>query len=163
VTLLARWWATVVCALLLGACAQLHGSRANADPAAFWSGRLALQVEGSAVQSFSASFELKGSAETGELTLFNPLGGTVARMLWQPGAATLHANGTVRAFDSLDSLVAQATGSPLPLAALFDWLHGNNTPAPGWQADLTRLADGRLVAIRSQPAPSATLRVVLDQ
>lgn len=153
----------MACALLLTGCAHFNSNRSHTDPAAFWSGRLALQVAGSATQSFSASFELKGSAETGELTLFNPLGGTVARMLWEPGSATLHANGTVQPFESLDALVAQATGAPLPLAALFDWLHGDNTPVPGWQADLNQLANGRLVAIRSQPDSTATLRVVLDK
>jgi outer membrane lipoprotein LolB len=122
-----------------------------------------LQVDGSTTQSFSASFELKGSAEAGELTLFNPLGGTLARLVWQPGSAALHANGEVRLFGSLDALVAQATGAPLPLAALFDWLHGSNTPVPGWQANLARLDDGRLTAVRNQPEPTATLRLVLDK
>ena len=162
-TTLARWWALTVCAVLLAGCAHLNSGRQNADPSAFWSGRLALQVDGSASQSFSASFELKGSAEAGELILFNPLGGTLARMVWQPGSATLHANGEVRPFASLDALVAQATGAPLPLAALFDWLHGSNTPVPGWQADLARLDDGRLTAVRNQPEPTATLRIVLDR
>lgn len=124
---------------------------------------MALQVDGSASQSFSASFELKGSAEAGELTLFNPIGGALARMVWQPGSATLFANGETRAFDSLDTLVLQATGAPLPLVALFDWLHGSNTPVPGWQADLARLDAGRLTAVRSLPEPTATLRVVLDK
>ena len=162
-TTLARWWVPMVCAVLLAGCAHLNSSRQNADPSAFWSGRLALQVDGSASQSFSASFELKGSAKSGELTLFNPLGGTLARMVWQPGSAALHANGEIRPFDSLEALVAQATGAPLPLAALFDWLHGNNTPVPGWLADLAHLDDGRLTAVRSQPEPTATLRVVLDK
>ncbi|BDT65939.1 outer-membrane lipoprotein LolB [Comamonadaceae bacterium OS-1] len=160
---LTRRGALVACTLLLAGCAHLNSGRQNADPSAFWSGRLALQVDGSAAQSFSASFELKGSSEAGELTLFNPLGGTVARMLWQPGSATLHTNGEIRSFDSLEALVAQATGAPLPLVALFDWLHGSNTLVPGWQADLARLDDGRLTAVRSQPEPTATLRLVLDK
>ncbi len=152
----------MACAVLLTGCAHLRGSRQTAAaPSPSWNGRLALQVEGSATQSFSASFELKGSAAAGELILFNPLGGTVARMLWQPGSANLYANGEVRTFDSPESLVAQATGTPLPLAALFDWLHGNNTPVQGWQTDLSRLGDGRLTAVRNQPLPTATLRVVL--
>ena len=160
---IARWWPPMVCAVLLTGCAHLGSGRQDTDPSVFWSGRMALQVDGSATQSFSASFELKGSAETGELTLFNPLGGTVARMVWQPGSATLYANGEIRPVASLEALVAQATGGPLPLAALFNWLHGSNTPVPGWQADLARLDDGRLTAVRSQPEPTATLRVVLDK
>lgn len=122
-----------------------------------------MQVEGSAAQSFSAGFELKGSVQTGELSLFNPLGGTLARMVWQPGSATLIARGETSKFDSLENLVEQATGAPLPVTALFDWLRGDNTAIPGWQADLSHLDDGRLSAVRSQPQPTATLRVVIDK
>jgi len=162
VTVRARGWALLVCAVLLTGCAHLNSRRQTTDASSFWSGRLALQVEGSAAQSFSASFELKGSAQAGELLLLNPLGSTVARMVWQPGSATLHTNGEVKHFDSLEGLVAQAAGAPLPLAALFDWLRGSNTLVPGWQADLARIANGRLTAVRNQPEPTATLRVVLD-
>ncbi|WP_394787345.1 lipoprotein insertase outer membrane protein LolB [Rhodoferax sp.] len=160
---IARWCGLLACIALLSACAHLAPERQANDSRPFWSGRLALQVDDANSPSFSASFELKGSAEQGELTLFNPLGGTVARMVWAPGSATLYANGEVRPFDSLDALVAQATGAPLPLAALFDWLQGSNTPVPGWQADLSRLDSGRLTALRSQPTPTANLRIVLDK
>ena len=159
----ARWWAQLLCVALLAGCAHLGSERQKSDSTPFWSGRLALQVDASAAQSFSASFELKGSAEKGELTLFTPLGGIVARLVWQPGSATLHANGEVRPFDSLDKLAEQATGAPLPLAALFDWLQGNNTPVAGWQADLSHLDAGRLSALRSQPTPVANLRLVIDK
>lgn len=128
-----------------------------------WSGRLALQVEDNQSQSFSAGFELRGSARAGELTLYNPLGGTLAALTWEPGSATLRSNGQTRESSSVDSLVAHATGSPIPVAALFDWLRGANTPVPGWQADLSQLPQGRLRAQRLQPPPPADLRVVLDR
>lgn len=128
-----------------------------------WSGRLALQVEDNQSQSFSAGFELKGSARSGELTLFNPLGGTLAALSWGAGFATLRSNGQTREFESVDALVAHATGSPIPVAALFDWLRGTNTSVPGWQADLSQLDAGRLRALRTQPPPPADLRVVLDR
>jgi outer membrane lipoprotein LolB len=128
-----------------------------------WSGRLALQVEESQSQSFSAGFELKGKAEAGELALFSPLGGTLALLQWAPGQATLRSNGQTRQFSSLDSLAAQVTGTPLPIAALFDWLAGSNTPVAGWQADLSQLREGRLQAKRVEPKPAADLRVVLDR
>ncbi len=160
---LARCWLLLCCIALLGGCAHLGSTPTRKDTTPFWSGRLALQVEASAAQSFSAGFELKGSARQGQLSLFNPLGGTVARLAWQPGQATLFARGETREFDSLEALVEQATGAPLPLSALFDWLQGDNTPIPGWQADLSHLDDGRLTALRNQPLPTATLRVVLDK
>ena len=124
---------------------------------------MALQVEDNQSQSFSAGFELKGSARAGELTLFNPLGGTLAALSWSPGSATLLGNGEPRQFDSVDALVAHATGAAIPVAALFDWLRGTNTPVPGWQADLSQLEAGRLRAQRTQPPPPADLRVVLDR
>ena len=51
-------------------------------------------------------------------------------------------NGQTREFDSVDALVAHATGAAIPVAALFDWLRGIDTPVPGWQADLSQLAAG---------------------
>jgi outer membrane lipoprotein LolB len=158
---LLRWVGLLLCITLVTACAHIRHDAPGSG--AFWSGRLAVQVDTQSAQSFSASFELKGAPDQGEFTLFNPLGGTVARLEWQPGTAALHARGEVRQFNSLEALVTEATGAPLPLAALFDWLRGNNTPVPGWQADLSRLDDGRLTALRNQPLPTATLRVVLDK
>ena len=128
-----------------------------------WSGRLAVQVEGQPSQSFSAAFELRGQAPAGELTLFTPLGGTLASLAWTPASAVLTAaNGQVRQADTVEAMVMQATGSALPVAALFDWLAGNNTPVPGWQADLSQLDQGRLRAQRLEPPPAADLRLVLD-
>ncbi|MFL6694711.1 MAG: lipoprotein insertase outer membrane protein LolB, partial [Ramlibacter sp.] len=112
---LARWWALAGAVLLLAACATPPKPAVPAGVQA-WSGRMALTVEGQASQSFSAGFELKGAPEAGELTLFNPLGGTVAVLAWSPGSATLRANGKSREFPSLEALAQEATGAPLPVA-----------------------------------------------
>jgi outer membrane lipoprotein LolB len=128
-----------------------------------WSGRLALQVADKPGQSFSAGFELKGDARAGELTLYSPLGGTLAALAWRPGSATLGSGGQLREFASLDELVAQVAGEPIPIAALFDWLRGLDTPVAGWRADLSQLAQGRVAAKRLQPAPEADLRLVLER
>jgi outer membrane lipoprotein LolB len=84
-------------------------------------------------------------------------------LTWAPGSAVLQTAGQRREFPSLDALVASATGSPLPVAALFDWLKGMATPVPGWEPDLSQLADGRIRARRVDPPPVADLRVVLDR
>jgi outer membrane lipoprotein LolB len=150
-------------ALALAGCAQVPRSSALPD-APVRSGRLALSVPDQPAQSFSAAFELRGRADAGELTLFNPIGGTLALMQWQPGTAQLSIPGRApQQFPSVEAMVEQATGAPIPLAALFDWLGGTNTPVPGWQADLSRLADGMLRAQRLAPPPQADLRVVLDR
>ena len=155
------------CALLgvLGGCAQLPTTTEPA-PALLETrtGRLALTVQDQPRQSFSAAFELRGRTEAGQLTLFNPLGGTLAAMRWQPGSATLAVPGAApQEFPSLESMVERATGAPIPVGALFDWLAGINTPVPGWEADLSQVADGRLRAQRREPPPQADLRVVLDR
>ena len=153
-----------VAAIFLTACASPPRAGAGADPRTGpWSGRLALQVEGNQAQSFSAGFELRGRAEAGELSLFSPIGGTLAVLTWAPGSAVLKANGETRNFDSVEALVTQATGAAIPVAALFDWLGGVDAPVPGWQADLAQLGEGRLRARRLTPTPPADLRVVLDR
>jgi outer membrane lipoprotein LolB len=157
------WLAAFALALLAG-CASPPRTAGPTDPVTGpWSGRLALQVEDQASKSFSASFELKGTARSGELALFSPLGGTLAVLAWQPGVATLNSNGQARQFESVDSLVVHVTGSAIPVAALFDWLRGIDTPVPGWRADLSQLADGRVAAKRLEPPPQADLRLVLER
>lgn len=157
-------------ALALGGCAQAplapagsEAAGAAATSAARWTGRLGLQVDSDKPQSFSAGFELKGGAQAGELVLVSPLGSTLAVLSWSPGSATLQSEGATRSFPSLEALAQHATGTAIPIPALFDWLAGNNTPVPGWQADLSQVAQGRLSARRSDPQPAANLRVVLDR
>lgn len=128
------------------------------------SGRLALSVQDQPSQSFSAGFELKGRPEAGELTLFNPIGGTLAVLRWQPGSAVLvPQGGQPQQFPSVESMVQRATGAAVPVTALFDWLDGKSTDVPGWDVDLSSIGDGRLRARRHDPAPEADLRVVLDR
>jgi outer membrane lipoprotein LolB len=150
-------------ALVLAGCATPPRTEKPAGQANLWSGRLALQVEGNQSQSFAAGFELKGDANIGELTLSNPLGGIMAAMTWSPGSATLRSNGKTQQFDSVDALVAGATGSPIPVAALFDWLQGKNTSVAGWEANLSLLPQGRISARRTQPEPAADLRIALER
>lgn len=152
--------------LLLLGCAQpvARAPLADGEAQAYWRGRLALRVDNSPEPvSFFVNFELSGAARRGELLLSSPLGTTLAQLRWSTQAALLRTNGQARAFDSLDALATEATGTAIPIAALFEWLQGRPAAADGWQADLTQLEAGRLVARRSQPAPAAELRLILDQ
>lgn len=145
---------------LLAACATPQRTQAPAGTQV-WTGRLALTVEGG--QPFAAGFELKGGPSAGELSLYTPLGGTAGVLSWAPGSATLRSgNSSPRQFDSLDALVAEVTGTPLPVAALFDWLEGKPTEVPGWRVDVSQVAQGRLRAQRSTPPPLADLRVAFE-
>lgn len=151
--------------LLLNGCAQpiVRPPATDGQVQSYWRGRLALRVDNSPEPtSFFASFELSGQPRAGELMLSTPLGTTVAQLRWSPELALLRNNGQTRAFDTLDALAAEATGTAIPIAALFEWLQGRAATADGWQADLTQLDAGRLVARRSQPAPAAELRLIIE-
>lgn len=124
---------------------------------------MSLQVRSDPPQSFSASFELSGSADQGQLLLNSPLGTAVASARWNAAEAVLQSGRDARLFRSMDELLAQATGAALPLPALFDWLSGINTPVAGWLADLSGMAEGRLVARRQAPQPAVELRIALDR
>lgn len=156
-------WLLLVALWGLAGCAQPPRAPHALEPASHWSGRLALQVDGQAAQSFSAGFDLQGHAGQGELTLLNPLGGVLARLHWRPGHASLQSGGETQTSASLDALLQQATGTSIPINALFGWLTGLHTSAEGWQADLSAIDQGRLVARRHAPTPHATLRIALDR
>ena len=114
-------------------------------------------------QAFFSTFELRGSARSGELLLFTPLGSTFAALAWTPTSARLTRGGEVRDYPSVDALVEAATGASFPVIALFAWLDGTQASVAGWSADLSQLERGRLSATRTQPQPAAELKIVLDR
>jgi outer membrane lipoprotein LolB len=148
--------------VLLAACAQPPRADPRPGEFAFWRGRLALRVENDENTAFFANFELSGSPHSGELRLSNSLGTTLAQLQWDGRRALLRSNGQARAFDSLDALATEATGTSIPIAALFLWLQGQAAAADGWWVDLTQLETGRLLARRREPAPVTELRLVLE-
>lgn len=159
-TLRHRWmgW-LVLCALWLAGCAQPMPSAPVEENS--WNGRIALQIDGQASQSFSAMFELRGTAQAGGLVLLSPFGNRIAQLDWKDGHAQLVSGQNTRTSDSLDTLLQDVTGTRIPVTALFNWLKGTQASATGWQADLTGIADGRLTARRDDPQPTATLRIAL--
>jgi outer membrane lipoprotein LolB len=147
--------------LALTGCATPRPKPTDTD--SFWSGRLALQLQSTPPQNWSASFELQGSAEQGQMTLLSPIGSTLARLSWTPQAALLEQGQVKTESSNLQNLSQRLTGTDLPIAALFEWLTGKAADAPGWQVDLSAHPEGRLSARRSTPAPEAVLRIVLDR
>jgi outer membrane lipoprotein LolB len=160
--------------LVLAGCASVTPPAGEAPPLA---GRLAVTVAAqpsSPARSASTQFELQGNADRGRLVLTSPLGTTLARASWQPGAAEADTGrGNIERHTSLDALAQSLLGEPLPLAALVEWLHGrpwNGAPHTlrpsgfeqlGWQIDTSRRADGVLLAARAA-APAITVRALLD-
>ena len=155
-----RWtWWLLACALWLAGCAQPM-TQASVEQDS-WSVRIALQIDGQASQSFSALFELRGTPQAGGLVLLTPFGNRIAQLDWKDGHAQLLSGQDTRTSESLDALLQDVTGTRIPVTALFSWLKGTQASATGWQADLTGIADGRLTARRSDPEPTATLRIAL--
>lgn len=160
-----RWciWLGVLC---LSACstATLRPAGTLASSPAFWSGRLALSIESAPPQNLSATFELLGSEQQGELLLLSPLGTSLGRLRWQPGLAQLDRGDEHWQGSSVQELTEQLTGTALPLGALFQWLQGQAHSAPGWQVDLSQLGNqGRLRAERQQPEPRTVLKLQLER
>ena len=154
--------------VFIAGCAVPAGvSTINRSERSVWRGRLAVRVESDQTQSqpqvFAAGFELTGDAQAGELTLYTPLGTTAAALSWSAQTALMRTNGDIRSFVSLDALIQQAVGTEIPVAALFAWLAGDNMSAAGWSADLSQLANGRVTARRTEPAPVTELRLVLEK
>ncbi len=156
-------WA-LAAVLALGACATPPKDAAPAGtPREQWGGRMSVRVESDPVQSFSAGFELRGNAVNGQLSLYSPIGSTVAQLTWAPGEARLRSDGKDQAYESLNALTRQVVGAELPITSIFLWLSGQPASTDGWVADLQNHANGRLVARRLQPAPAVEMRLILDQ
>lgn len=151
-------WALASGSMLAG-CASTPTPNLRADQ---WAGRLVLHIHDTPAQRHSATFELLGNAQNGELTLLNPLGTTVAQARWAPGLAQLEQGSQTQSYSDMPSLLQAATGAALPLEAVFDWLQGVATHTPGWDVDLTQHAQGRIRASRSMPQPSVQLLIVLQ-
>ena len=150
-----------IAALTLAGCAS---SRPGSEkPASFWSGRLALQLQSTPPQNWSASFELQGTAEQGQMVLLSPLGTTLARLSWNPQSAWLEQGTEKIESPHLPSLSQKLTGTDLPISAIFEWLQGRESAAQGWEVDLSAFQEGRLSARRTAPAPEALLRILLDR
>lgn len=122
-----------------------------------------MQVQSTPPQSLSAAFELRGDSANGSLSLTSPLGTTLAEIQWTPQGALWRTPSETRRYANTDQMTTHLTGTPLPLAALFDWLQARQTSADGWEAELQDLPQGRIRAQRLAPEPAAQLRIVLEQ
>ena len=159
-----RVWASIWLLVLLTACAtptpSLFVAQAPSDKQ--WQGRLSVTVQSDPPRNMSAGFSLDGDARQGELNLFSPLGTTLATLQWNPATTQWLQGSQQRRYDSMAHLTEETTGAALPMDAMFDWLQGKATPSPGWQADLSALNQGTLIARRLSPEPLVVLRIKLD-
>ena len=159
-----RVWASIWLVVLLAACATPAPIRSvsQAPSTKQWQGRISVTVQSDPPRNMSAGFSLDGNARQGELNLFSPLGTTLATLQWNPTSTQWLQGSQQRRYDSMAHLTEETTGAALPMDAMFDWLEGRATPSPGWQADLSALNQGGLVAKRTSPEPLVVLRIKLD-
>lgn len=153
-------WIGISLAGSLAACSQAPKQVANLPLVR--TGRMSVTELSDNGRSFSAAFELHGTARQGELSIFTPLGSVLRKLVWDAESARLLDGSSERRFAGLAELSRAALGTELPIAALFDWLDGRDTAVPGWQTDLSRYAQGRIMAKRQTPVPAVELRVVID-
>jgi outer membrane lipoprotein LolB len=120
---------------------------------------------------------LTGNAQRGRLDLSTPIGVTMARASWQPGAVSVETPQGKSQHASLADMSRQVLGEELPVAAMFDWLRGRpwlgagsfaalpDEPVGfhqlGWAVDLSRFDQSRIAARRSEP-PAVVVLVRLD-
>jgi len=159
-----RVWASIWLVVLLAGCATPAPIRSvsQAPSTKQWQGRISVTVQSDPPRNMSAGFSLDGNARQGELNLFSPLGTTLATLQWNPTSTQWLQGSQQRRYDSMAHLTEETTGAALPMDAMFEWLQGRATPSPGWQADLSALNQGSLIAKRITPEPLVVLRIKLD-
>jgi outer membrane lipoprotein LolB len=134
-----------------------------------WQGRLAIEAAPpdnapeAKPLAFSASFELTGAPDAGEMTFLTPLGAIAGKVIWTNDLAQWRTGAKTRNFDGIGSLIQELTGTDVPITALFAWLDGHNLSAPGWKVDLSGFEQGQIVAQRLTPTHQARLRVILER
>lgn len=159
----ALWLCTSV--LLLSGCGLFSNKSKSTELAqqGQWEGRLQLRILQDKPEQFSFTFDLQGTAENGELTIYSPLGSTVAVASWTPNSAVLTEGNKQKHFASMEDLTQQLTGAALPLPTLMAWLNRDGPSLDGWQIKAENLPRSRRIfAQRSSPLPKLHLTLLLD-
>ena len=156
----------LACLCLLTSCGLFSFKTKTVSPltqTGHWEGRLQLKILNKKPEQFSATFMLEGTAEQGELTIYSPIGTTVAQAAWDQEGATLTEGSQKQTFSSMDSLTEKLTGASLPLPSLMAWLNNDGPAVAGWEIRAENPASGRrLFARRLQPLPQLQLALILD-
>lgn len=128
-----------------------------------WEGRLNLKILSKPPEQFSANFTLQGTPTLGELTIYTPIGTTLAVASWNAEGAVLEEGSQKQKFASMEALTKHVTGASLPLTSLMSWLNADGENIPGWEIRSENQPGGRrLFAKRVTPLPQLQLTLVLD-
>ena len=130
---------------------------------AHWEGRLQVRVLTANPELFSANFELQGSPQRGELTIYSPIGTTLAVANWSEQEALLTQGMSQKHFANMEDLTRQLTGASLPLMPLMSWLGADGQTITGWDIRSENLPTGRRIyAQRIHPLPSLQLTLLIN-
>lgn len=130
---------------------------------AHWEGRLQVRVLNANPELFSANFELQGSPQSGELTIYSPIGTTLAVANWSEHEAILTQGLSEKHFANMEDLTRQLTGANLPLTPLMSWLEVDGPSIKGWDIRSENLPAGRRIyAQRIHPLPSLQLTLLIN-
>jgi outer membrane lipoprotein LolB len=182
-------------ALLSGCASTGGGTQSTAAVAPYrealtLSGRMSANyTRDGAPGSVTVKFDWRQTAQRTDITLYDPLGSTIATIAVTEKEAVLVQNGkTPRSADSIDALTAQTLGWPLPVAGLREWLQGyataengqrftasaansSVTTRDGWQLSFVSWQEGSdpprpkridLERAASGPVTDITIRIALD-
>lgn len=114
-----------------------------------WDGRFAVKMSdrpNNNTQGGTGSFTLSKNGYSDTLEIRSPMGSAIAKIVINPGEATLERDGKkVTAIDA-DTLLQNTLGLPLPARGLSNWLNGQ--VRPGSAARLERDERGQVKNIR---------------
>ena len=91
-----------------------------------WDGRFAVKFKDGSTeeQGGSGGFTLNQNSLIDTLEIRNPIGGSIAKIVIQPGEAILEKDGKKISAIDADTLVQNTLGLPLPARGLSNWLQG---------------------------------------
>ena len=154
--------------------ALLLGSIAYADTGFALSGRISIRHQDAA---YHGVIDWLHSDQTDELVLTSPLGQGVAELRRNGASAVLSLpNGERHEAATLEALAARLFGTPLPLAALPDWMRGIAPQAernearqprrlvlPDWTVECLRYDEAGRPQLLSLESPDLALRLRIDR
>jgi len=137
--------------------------QATQAPVPHWEGRLQVRVLLANPELFSANFELQGSPQRGELTIYSPIGTTLAVASWTENDALLKQGMSEKHYANMEELTKQLTGTRLPLPTLMSWLNADGESIQGWEIRSENLPAGRRIyAQRNHPSPPLQLTLLIN-
>ena len=97
------------------------------------------------------------------MTIYSPIGTTLAVASWNADGATLSEGSKKQSFASMEALTRAVTGANLPMSTLMTWLNADGESLNGWEIRSETPASGRrLFAKRISPLPELQLTLILD-